>query len=61
MHAYLVDHHDGKQVEQSGKEQAIHIMCHIVADCLAEDVEDDLSDNQRTHAESDMPERPSLL
>jgi hypothetical protein len=44
--AYLVDHHDGKQIANGCEEEAIDIVLYLVADGLAEDVEDDLTDDK---------------
>jgi hypothetical protein len=46
LEAYLVDHHDGKQIANGCEEETIDVVLYLVADGLAEDVEDDLTDDK---------------
>lgn len=59
--ANLVDHHDGEQIADCGEEKPIEIVRRILADHDAEDVEDDLADDEEEYAEADVEERPAVL
>lgn len=58
---YLVDHHDGKQIADRGKEQSIQIVRRVVTDQDAEDVENDLADDEEEHTEANVKQRPAIL
>jgi hypothetical protein len=58
---YLVDHHDGQEIAESSKEKSIQVMLDVVADDIAELVQEDLSDDEDQHAEGDMAERPAVI
>lgn len=58
---YLVNHHDGQQIADGSKEQAVQIMLHILADLLAESVEHDLTDDEKANPKRDIAQRPAIL
>lgn len=58
--SYLVDHHDRKKVQESRKEEAVHVVLHVGADGLGKCVKQDLADDKSCHAESDVPQRPAF-
>lgn len=47
---YLVDHHHSQQVADGGKEQAVHIVAHGVADLVAEGVQNHLAKDEEEDA-----------
>jgi hypothetical protein len=57
----LVDHHDCKQVADRRKEQPIEVVLGAIADNVAKDVQDDLSNHKEEHAEDDVAQRPAVL
>ena len=58
---YLVDHHDGQQVQKSREEKTVHVVLHIRADGLGKGVKQDLADHKCKNTEADVPQRPALL
>ena len=59
--SYLVDHHDGQEVADGGKDQAIHVVRDALADRLAKGVDDDLAHDKEEDAKGNVAEGPSLL
>lgn len=59
--AYLVDHHDGKQVAECGKEKSVKVVLNVIANGVAEPVQDDLSADENQHTEADVTQRPAVL
>ena len=57
----LVDHHDCEQVANSGEEEAIDVVLYLVADGVAEDVEDDLTNDEEEDAKRDITEWPAVF
>ena len=49
--AYLVDHHDCKQVANGCEEEAVEEMLYVVANSFAEDVQDNLTNDEEEYAE----------
>lgn len=59
--SYLVDHHDCKEVADSGEDETIHVMGNAFADGLAESVDKYLAYDEEENAEGDVTQRPSVL
>jgi hypothetical protein len=59
--SYLVDHHHGKQVAESCEEQTIQIVLHVVANGVAERVQQDLSDDEDQQTKQDVSKRPAII
>jgi hypothetical protein len=59
--AYLVDHHNSQEVAESSEEQAIQVMLDIVANDIAELVQENLTNNEDQHTEGDMPKWPAVI
>lgn len=58
---YLVHHHYCEKVAYRGKKQSVKVMLHVVADGLAEDIQNNLSDHEEENAECNITKRPSIL
>lgn len=58
---YLVHHHHRKEVADSGKKKAVQVVRHVVANRVAEDVKNDLADDEEEHPKGDVTQRPSVL
>lgn len=61
MSSYLVDHHDGQQVADCGKEQAVQVVAHGNANLGAESIENDLAGDKEEDAKSNVAQRPPVL
>ena len=59
--AYLVDHHDCKEVADSGKYETIHVVGDALTDSLAECVDKDLTDDEEEDAKGNVTQWPSIL
>lgn len=59
--AYLINHHHSEKITYRGKEKSIEIVLHVVADGIAEDVQNDLSDYKEEDAKGNVSQRPSIL
>lgn len=59
--AYLINHHHSEKITYRGKEKPIEIVLHVVADGIAEDVQNDLSDYKEEDAKGNVSQRPSIL
>lgn len=57
----LVNHHDCEKIADGRKEEAIKIVLDIVADGVAEDVEDNLANNEEEDAKANVAQWPAVL
>lgn len=58
---YLVHHHYCEEVAYRGKKQSVKVMLHVVADGLAEDIQNNLSDHEEENPKCNITKRPSIL
>lgn len=61
MSSYLVDHHDGQQIANRGKEQAVQVVAHGNANLGAESIENDLAGDEEEDAKGNITQRPPVL
>lgn len=61
MSSYLVDHHDGQQIANRGKEQAVQVVAHGNANLGAKSIENDLAGNKEEDAKGNVTQRPPVL
>ena len=59
--SYLVNHHDGEEITDGGKEKSVKIVVDVVADGVAEDIQNDLADDKKENTESDVAQGPAIL
>jgi hypothetical protein len=57
----LVDHHDGEEIADAGKEETVEVVLHSITDRLGENVKDDLADDEEDGPESNISKWPSIL
>lgn len=58
---YLVHHHDTKEIANGREEESIQIVLDLVADGLAEDVETNLTNDEKEDAENDISKGPAVF
>jgi hypothetical protein len=57
----LVHHHDCEKIADSREKEAVKIMLHAVADGVAEDVKNDLTNHEEEDAKRDVAQWPAIL
>ena len=57
----LVDHHYAEQVRDGGEKDSVEIVLNAVADFGAEDIQQDLTDDEEENTKGDVSEGPSFL
>ena len=57
----LVDHHDCEQVADGSEEQAVKVVLNAVADGVAKDIQDDLSNHEKENAKNNVAHWPAVL
>lgn len=58
---YLVHHHDRKQIADGSEKEAVQIMLHAVANALAEDVQQYLTNHKEKDPGRNVTQRPAVL
>ena len=61
LRSHLIHHHHRQEIADGGEEESVQVVFNMIADCVAEDVENDLSDDEEEKAKGDVPQRPSIL
>ena len=61
IETHLVDHHDGEEDTERGKEHAIDVVRDSLTDGDAESVEDDLSDREEGRSKDDVSNGPPVV
>lgn len=59
--SYLVDHHNSQQVADRSEEKAVQVVLNSVADGGAEDIHDDLANDEEEDAKDNVTDWPAIL
>lgn len=61
FHSYLVDHHYSQKVTDGSKEKTVQVVLDTLADGVAEDIQDHLSNHEEEYTKGDVAQRPAVL